>query len=70
VWAGIRPTCSSAPKEDDIAGLQVADLVVTPIGRSLLGKSSLVDYGIIQSKFRCNWRGEYDGTGLVVLPKS
>ena len=57
-------------KEDGIAGLQVADLVVTPIGRSLLGKPSLVDYGIIQSKFRCNGRGEYDGMGLVVLPKN
>jgi hypothetical protein len=57
-------------KESNIAGLQVADLVVTPIGRSLLGKRSLVDYGIIQSKFRCNWRGGYDGLGLVVLPKN
>jgi hypothetical protein len=57
-------------KEDNIAGLQVADLVVTPIGRSLLGKRSLVDYSIIQSKFRCNPRGGYEGMGLVVLPKN
>jgi len=57
-------------KEDNLAGLQVADLVVTPIGRALLGKRSLVDYGMIQSKFRCNRRKEYDGVGLVVLPKN
>ncbi|HXO19286.1 MAG TPA: DUF3800 domain-containing protein [Thermoanaerobaculia bacterium] len=56
-------------KEENIAGLQVADLVVTPIGRSLLGKSSQIDYRMIQSKFRCNWKGGYDGIGLVVLPK-
>jgi hypothetical protein len=57
-------------KEHNIAGLQVADLVVTPIGRALLGKTSLVDYELIRSRFRCNWRGEYDGVGLVVLPKN
>jgi hypothetical protein len=51
-------------------GPRVADLLVTPIGRSLLGKSSLVDYGMIQSKFRCNHRKEYGGLGLVVLPKN
>lgn len=57
-------------KEANIAGLQVADLVVTPIGRSLLGKTSLVDYRLIRSKFRCNHRREYGGMGLVVLPKN
>lgn len=57
-------------KEDNIAGLQVADLVVTPIGRAVLGKTSLIDHGILQSKFRCDWRGRHDGVGLVVLPKS
>jgi hypothetical protein len=56
-------------KQDNIAGLQIADLLVTPIGRSLLGKQSLVDYGMIQSKFRCNRQGGYGGVGLVVLPK-
>lgn len=57
-------------KEANIAGLQIADLVVTPIGRSLLGKKSLVDHAVLQSKFRCDWRGGYDGVGLVVLPKN
>jgi hypothetical protein len=57
-------------KEDNIVGLQVADLLVTPIGRFLLGKTSLVDYEVIRSKFRCDRRGGYDGMGLVVLPKN
>jgi hypothetical protein len=56
-------------KEDNLAGLQVADLVVTPIGRSLLGKSTLINQEMVQSKFRCNRQGEYAGTGLVVIPK-
>ncbi|HET6440822.1 MAG TPA: DUF3800 domain-containing protein [Phycisphaerae bacterium] len=56
-------------KKDNIAGLQLADLVATPIGRGLLGKKDLQDYEIIRSKFRTNWRGEYKGFGLIVLPK-
>jgi hypothetical protein len=57
-------------KKDNIAGLQLADLVATPIGRGLLGKKDLQDYEIIRSKFRTNRRGEYTGFGLIVLPKS
>lgn len=56
-------------KAENIAGLQLADLVVTPIGRRVLGKSIKEDYGIIESKFRHNWRGEVERYGLVVLPK-
>lgn len=56
-------------KAENIAGLQLADLVVTPIGRRVLGKSIKEDYQIIESKFRRNWRGEVTGYGLVVLPK-
>jgi len=56
-------------KAENIAGLQLADLVVTPIGRRVLGKSIKEDYRIIESKFRRNWRGEVEGYGLVVLPK-
>jgi len=56
-------------RKDNIAGLQLADLVATPIGRGLLGKKDLQDYGIIRSKFRTNRRGDYMGFGLVVLPK-
>jgi hypothetical protein len=53
----------------NIAGLQLADLVATPIGRKILGKSIKEDYEIIESRFRRSPRGHIDGYGLVVLPK-
>ncbi len=56
-------------KKDNIAGLQLADLVATPIGRGLLGKTDLQDYDVIRSKFRTDRQGEHRGYGLVVLPK-
>ena len=56
-------------KSDNLAGLQLADLVVTPIGRHVLGKLKKEDYRIIESKFRRNTEGNYEGYGLVVLPK-
>lgn len=56
-------------KHENIGGLQLADLVVTPIGRYVLGKSIKEDFKIIQSKFRRNKTGEWKGYGLVVLPK-
>jgi uncharacterized protein DUF3800 len=56
-------------KSENIAGLQLADLVVTPIGRYVLGKSVKEDFRIIQSKFRCSKTGEWRGYGLVTLPK-
>ena len=57
------------PKSDNLAGLQLADLVVTPIGRHLLGKETKEDFRIVESKFRRNRKGEYEGYGLTVLPK-
>lgn len=56
-------------KSDNIAGLQLADLVVSPIGRQVLGKKLKKDFSIVESKFRKNWKGNYMGWGLVVLPK-
>lgn len=56
-------------KSANLAGMQLADLVVTPIGRYVLGKQVKEDFEIIQSKFRRNRRGEAAGFGLVVLPK-
>lgn len=56
-------------KSDNIAGLQLADLVVTPIGRFVLGKQIKEDFKIIQNKFRCSYNGEWRGFGLVILPK-
>ncbi len=55
-------------KTANIAGLQVADLVVSPIGRYVLGKKTFEDWSIIESKFRRR-NGEYPGAGLVVLPR-
>lgn len=56
-------------KPENIAGLQLADLVVTPIGRKVLGKTVKEDYRVIEEKFRCSRTGKVDGYGLVVLPK-
>jgi hypothetical protein len=56
------------PKSDNLAGLQLADLVVTPIGRYVLGKPTRGDFQIVESKFRRNQHGDYVGYGLVVLP--
>lgn len=56
-------------KRDNVAGLQLADLVVSPIGRFVLGKPTHEDFAVVESKFRRAGRGGYDGTGLVVLPK-
>ena len=56
-------------KSENIAGLQLADLVVSPIGRHVLGKSAKEDWRIVESKLRRNPKGSYEGYGLVVLPK-
>lgn len=56
-------------KASNIAGLQLADLVVTPIGRAILGKTIKEDYEIVRSKFRQDRNGVVEGYGLVVLPK-
>lgn len=55
-------------KKDNIAGLQLADLVVSPIGRYCMGKTTFEDWTIIESKFRRR-NGKYTGAGLVVLPR-
>lgn len=58
------------PKRANVAGLQIADLVVTPIGRHVSGRTDREDFTIIEGKFRRNANGEYVGWGLVVLPKT
>jgi hypothetical protein len=55
-------------KGDNIAGLQLADLVVSPIGRHVLGKIDKEDWRIVEEKFRRSPSGKVDGYGLVVLP--
>ena len=56
-------------KSENIAGLQLADLVVSPIGRHVLGKTDKEDWRIVESKFRRSAKGKIDGYGLVCLPK-
>lgn len=56
-------------KSPDEIGLQLADLVVSPIGRVVLGKQTHEDYRIIETKFRRSPSGRIEGAGLVILPK-
>jgi hypothetical protein len=57
----------SRGKSENIAGLQLADLVVTPIGRHVIGKSGHQDWEIVESKLRRRG-GRYEDAGLVILP--
>ncbi len=54
-------------KGDNIAELQMADLVVSPIGRHLLGKPDFEDWRIVADKLRRDSLGQTAGPGLVVL---
>ena len=65
----IEPSFRENFYEENVAGLQLADLVVTPVGRYVLGKAIKEDFKIIREKFRCNRSKEWNGYGLVVLPK-
>jgi len=58
---------ASRHKRENNAALQLADLIVSPIGRFVLGKSVHEDFSIIESKF-CRQENTYNGHGLVVLP--
>lgn len=52
----------------DIAGLELADLVVSPVGRYVAGKPTREDWEIVKGKLRRRG-GTYHGHGLVVLPE-
>lgn len=63
-------------KSENIAGLQIADVAATPIGRHVLGKRTYPSYskgedffGVVADKLRTDYEGNYEGMGLVVLPK-
>ena len=63
-------------KKDNIAGLQIADVVATPIGRHAMGKTTYPHYcdqgdffHVVKPKFRQAWDGKIEGRGLVILPK-
>ena len=55
-------------KKENVAGLQLADLVVSPIGRYVLGKPIKEDWEIVRLKLRRSLRGSVENYGLVVLP--
>lgn len=54
-------------KAENLAGLQLADLVVGPIARYVIGKPVRKDFEVIQGKFMKNEHGQFLGHGLVVL---
>jgi len=56
-------------KEENIVGLQIADSMVTPVGRKYLQYKDYLDFSVIERKFRKNEEGKYLGYGLVILPK-
>lgn len=56
-------------KKTNIAGLQIADLIVSPIGRYALGKTPKQDWTVVERKLRKAPNGSYLGYGLVILPK-
>ncbi len=63
-------------KQENITGLQLADVCATPIGRRAIGRSTYPKYSdhgdfyqTVKRKLRCDWKGETEGMGLVVLPK-
>lgn len=63
-------------KQQNITGLQLADVCATPIGRHSIGRNTYPNYSeqgdfynTIRRKLRCDRKGEVEGMGLVVLPK-
>jgi hypothetical protein len=55
-------------KRENLAGLQIADLVATPVSRFVIGRRTHEDFSIIEQKFRRSPVGEYWGYGLKILP--
>ena len=56
-------------KKENIAGLQLADLVVSPIGRYVLGKPAKEDWRIVEAKIRRSPSGRVENYGMVILPR-
>lgn len=55
------------PKSANYTGLQIADLVLSPIGRHYLGKTTYEDYDIVYSKC-VSKKGEKENIGITVIP--
>lgn len=57
-----------AKKHNDV-GLQLADLVISPIARKAIGKRTNLDYKIVESKLRRSIDNVIEGYGIIDLPK-
>jgi hypothetical protein len=58
-------------KKPNLAGMQLADLVITPVGRHVLQtpeKADQVQWSVVERKMR-RVRGIYKGIGLVIRPE-
>lgn len=56
-------------KDEALPGLELADLVVSPLGRLVAGMPTHLDTDIVVGKLRTGPDGNWEGAGLVVLPK-
>jgi hypothetical protein len=56
-------------KSKAVGGLEIADLVASPIGRNIMNKSGKEDFKIIQKKLRRNASGHVIGHGMIIFPK-
>jgi len=57
------------PKRQNIAALQVADLVLSPLARYVLGRTRTPDMEICLRKLRRGPQGQWMGYGLIKLPR-
>lgn len=58
-------------KQPSLAAMQLADLVITPIGRHIAGKPpspNAVQWNVVERKLR-RVQGEYLGPGLIIRPR-
>jgi hypothetical protein len=56
-------------KQDNIVGLQIADLCAYPLARHLVNpKEPYTPFEVIKSKLRCSPKGQFMGRGLKVFP--
>jgi hypothetical protein len=56
-------------KSVNIAGLQLADLVISPVGRHFMGLSTHDNWDIVRRKMCRDHHGRIEGSGLIVLPE-
>lgn len=60
---------SFRPKADNVAGLQIADLVATPIARHVLGKQIHNDLEIVLRKLMRRLEGEDQDETVTIVPE-